>query len=71
LAPNPTTDYFTLNVAVERVEIYSMTGQLVKTFNNSYTKEFLFDVNDLNRGIYLVKAFNENNQNKVMKLVKK
>jgi len=71
LAPNPTTDYFTLNVAVERVEIYSITGQLVKSFNQPNTKEFQFDVNDLNSGIYLVKAINENNQNKVMKLVKK
>ena len=70
IAPNPTSDYFSLNVAVERVEIYSLTGQLVKSFSKTYTKDFQFEVNDLNTGIYLVKAINENSQNKVMKLVK-
>lgn len=71
LAPNPTSDYFSLNVAVERVEIYSLTGQLVKSFSKSYATDFQFDVNDLKTGIYLVKAIGENNQNKIMKLVKK
>ena len=70
IAPNPTSDYFSLNVAVERVEIYSLTGQLVKSFSKTFSKDFQFEVNDLNTGIYLVKAINENSQNKVMKLVK-
>jgi 1,4-alpha-glucan branching enzyme len=71
LAPNPTTDFFTLNSEVERVEIYSLTGQLVKSFSKAYSIDYQYDVNDLNTGIYLVKAINENNQSKTMKLVKK
>ena len=71
LAPNPTTDFFTLNSEVERVEVYSLTGQLVKSFTKTYSIDYQYDVNDLNTGIYLVKAINENNQSKTMKLVKK
>lgn len=71
LAPNPTTDFFTLNSEVERVEIYSLTGQLVKSFSKANSIDYQYDVNDLNTGIYLVKAINENNQSKTMKLVKK
>lgn len=71
LAPNPTSDFFTLNSEVERVEVYSLTGQLVKSFTKTYSIDYQYDVNDLNTGIYLVKAINENNQSKTMKLVKK
>ena len=70
LAPNPTSDYFTLNSDVTRVEIYSLTCQLVKSFTEKYTTDNQFYVNDLNSGIYMVKVSNQNNQNKIMKLVK-
>lgn len=71
LAPNPTSDYFTLNAEAARVEIYSLTGQLVKSFTETYSSEYHYYINDLKTGIYLVKVTNENNQNKTMKLVKK
>lgn len=71
LAPNPTSDYFILNSDVTRVEIYSLTGQLVKSFTETYSTDYQFYVNDLNSGIYMVKVSNQNNQNKTMKLVKK
>ncbi|MBC7846728.1 MAG: T9SS type A sorting domain-containing protein [Flavobacterium sp.] len=70
LYPNPTTDYFTLNTNTSKVEIYSITGQLVKSFNAKQSKEDQFFISDLNKGIYVVKVLNENSEVKVMKLLK-
>lgn len=70
LYPNPTSNYFTLNTTVSKVEIYSVTGQLVKSFNPNSSKEYQFTISDLNKGIYIVKVLNENKELKVMKLLK-
>lgn len=70
LYPNPASNYFTLNTATSKVEIYSLSGQLVKTFNANQAKENQFSVSDLSKGMYIVKALNENNEVKVMKLLK-
>ena len=70
LYPNPTTNYFSLNAATSKVEIYSISGELVKVFNDNQSKENQYTISDLNKGIYLVKVMNENNKRKVMKLIK-
>ena len=68
--PNPTLGTFSINHLVTNVEIYSITGQLVKSFNTIPSENYLFDVNDLSNGIYLVKAIDSNNSSKTMKLIK-
>ncbi len=70
LYPNPSSTYFTINTNTSKVEIYSITGQLVKSFNTNQTKDSQFNVSDLNKGVYFVKALNEKNEVKVMKLFK-
>jgi hypothetical protein len=70
LAPNPTSDYFTINTNTENVQIFSVTGQLVKSFKNGQLEDYQFDVSDLNKGVYLVKATDEYNRSKTMKLIK-
>jgi hypothetical protein len=70
LYPNPTTNYFTLNSATSKVEIYAISGELVKIFNANQSKEDQYPISDLNNGMYLVKVVNENNEQKVMKLIK-
>jgi Alpha amylase, catalytic domain/Secretion system C-terminal sorting domain len=70
LYPNPASNYFTLNTNTFKVEIYSITGQLVKSFNANQSKENQFPISDLKQGMYLVKALNENNEVKEMKLLK-
>ena len=69
LSPNPASTYFTLNTNVSKVQIFSLTGQLVKTYNNQ-TEEFQYSISDLNQGIYLVKITDENNREKALKLIK-
>ena len=69
LHPNPTSKYFTLNTNVNKVQIFSVTGQLVKTFEKNL-KDNQFEIGELIKGIYLVKVINENNSTKSFKLIK-
>ena len=70
LFPNPTIGLFTINGVVSKVQVYSITGQLVKSFDSISSENYQFDINELNRGVYLVKAIDENNSLKTMKLIK-
>jgi hypothetical protein len=70
LFPNPTAGLFTINGQVSKVEVYSITGQIVKSFDNIPSENYQFDVNDLSNGVYLVKAIDSNNISKTMKLIK-
>ncbi|MBA4317908.1 MAG: alpha-amylase [Flavobacterium sp.] len=70
LYPNPASNYFTLSTTTSKVEIYSITGQLVKSFNGNQSKDSQFSISDLSKGMYIVKTLNENNEAKVMKLLK-
>lgn len=70
LYPNPTSDMFAINIAASKVEVYALTGQLVKTFNNTEAFD-TYDVSNLNTGIYLVKVTNQDNRQSTLKLIKK
>lgn len=63
LYPNPTTDYIQLTSTANQplqVAIYSMTGQLV--FSKEAVENELLDIQQLNRGTYMVHVFNEEKQ---------
>ena len=70
LYPNPSSGMFTINGQVSKVMVYSITGQIVKSFESISSQNYQFDVNDLTNGVYLVKAIDENNRSKTMKLIK-
>ncbi|KRD63210.1 alpha-amylase [Flavobacterium sp. Root935] len=71
LYPNPVSDYFTLNSAFKKVQVYSVSGQLVKSFTSNNNADFQFGVSELQTGLYLVKASDENHKTQVMKFIKK
>ncbi|MEP6806218.1 MAG: alpha-amylase family glycosyl hydrolase [Flavobacterium sp.] len=71
LYPNPVSDYFTLNITTVKVQIYSISGQLVKSFNTNKNSDFQFGVSELKTGLYVVKANDENGKVQVMKFIKK
>lgn len=70
LYPNPASNYFTLNETTSKVQIFSITGQLIKSFDANQSAGYQFSINDLNQGLYIVKTFDENNGMKVLKLLK-
>ena len=61
LYPNPSINgQFNINMSekIERVEIFSQQGSLVKLFNNSYPAgRSTFDVSEFDRGIYLINVY--------------
>ncbi|MFW0738337.1 alpha-amylase family glycosyl hydrolase [Flavobacterium sp. T12S277] len=71
LYPNPVSNYFTLNVSTSKVQIYAISGQLVKSFTTNGNPDFQFGVSDLKTGLYLVKAVDQKGATQVMKLIKK
>jgi len=71
LYPNPVSNYFTLNAVVSKVQIYSVSGQLVKGFVSNGNVDFQFGVSDLKAGLYVAKAFDNNNKILVIKFIKK
>ncbi|MBS7229801.1 T9SS type A sorting domain-containing protein [Flavobacterium psychroterrae] len=71
LYPNPVSDYFTLNITTTKVQIYSVSGQLVKSFNANKNSDFQFGVSELKTGLYVVKANDEKGKVQVMKFIKK
>ncbi|OIQ17630.1 MAG: alpha-amylase [Flavobacterium sp. MedPE-SWcel] len=70
LYPNPTTNSFSINIPTQKVEVYSLTGQLVKVFNNTIENTPL-NIDELNNGMYFVRVTNDSNQVNTIKLIKK
>ncbi len=68
--PNPATATFSINAATAKVEVYTVTGQLVKAFEGSSVEGHQFDISGLNAGLYLVKVTDMTNRFKTMKLIK-
>ncbi|MBS7252935.1 alpha-amylase family glycosyl hydrolase [Flavobacterium branchiicola] len=71
LYPNPVANYFTLNMAASKVQVYAISGQLVKSFSSNGNADFQFGVSELKTGLYFIKALDENNKVQVMKFIKK
>jgi hypothetical protein len=60
---------FAINADVAKAEIFNITGQLVKTFNNAAAYESL-SISELNQGVYFVKVTDSNLNEKTIKLIK-
>lgn len=71
LYPNPVLNHFTLNIAPVKVQVYAISGQLVKSFTPNGNTDFQYGVSELNTGLYVVKAIDEGNKVQVMKFIKK
>ena len=70
LYPNPTRTSFKINSNTSNVEVYDITGKLVKSFSGEFNSSNEFDIVDLKTGVYIVKVENNNNQSMTTKLVK-
>jgi hypothetical protein len=68
--PNPAVDmlYLSLDIPLEKVEMFNVMGQMVKVLNNPERK---FNVSDLSSGIYLIHATDEEGTLHEAKFLKK
>lgn len=69
LVPNPSSDYFTVNTNVNSLEVYSLSGQLVKSFGKN-DEQYQYPIGDLPSGLYLVKATDTYNRNVTLRMIK-
>jgi glycosidase len=68
--PNPANNSFSVNKNLNVINVYSITGKLIKSFNGDFKAGYKFDITTLNQGIYIVKAINTENEESIVKLVK-
>ncbi|WP_162126496.1 T9SS type A sorting domain-containing protein [Flavobacterium phycosphaerae] len=68
LYPNPASNSFSVKGNFEKAEVYTISGQLVKTFVASESNQF--SISDLSTGLYLVKVSDANSNSKTLKLIK-
>lgn len=54
VSPNPTSNYFSLNVAARDIKVYDLAGRLVKEFNGAFKANAQHTIGSLNKGVYLV-----------------
>lgn len=66
--PNPTTDFFLIKNGkkVDQVVIYNWLGKRIESY--THYKGRIYNVEDLDEGIYIVRLFNKNN--KAIKVVR-
>jgi hypothetical protein len=69
LYPNPTLNAFQISVDAKKVEIYSLTGQLIQTENNCIANKEI-NISNLAKGIYIVKITNSDSISVSKKLIK-
>lgn len=69
LYPNPVNDAFALSIDSHKIELYTLTGQIIKTFHNQFSNEFI-PVSDLQKGIYILKVETHNGTITTQKFIK-
>lgn len=68
--PNPVNSSFKTNKTLNNLDIYDLTGKLVKSYVGDFTPNDSYDISDLTQGIYLVEIENSNGQTSTSKLIK-
>ncbi|WP_338732751.1 alpha-amylase family glycosyl hydrolase [Mangrovimonas cancribranchiae] len=68
--PNPANDAFYINTEVSNVKIIDLNGKVVQEFNGNFSKNHAFDISELAKSLYIVKAKNNSGAIKTTKLVK-
>lgn len=70
LYPNPVSSVFKINLEVEELNVYDIAGKIVKQFKGSFKKDSNFDISNLAKGMYFVKAKSVDGMESTLKLVK-
>ncbi|NRA93937.1 MAG: T9SS type A sorting domain-containing protein [Psychroserpens sp.] len=68
--PNPVNTEFKTNKSFQNLDIYDITGKLVKSYKGDFTRNDSYDISNLNPGLYLVRIENNNGQTLTSKILK-
>jgi len=61
---------FSINKAVSELQLFDLSGKLVKEFKGDFTKGESFDISTLTRSLYILKITNNSGQQQATKLLK-
>lgn len=70
VSPNPIVNSFTLNKPINKLQIFDLTGKMVKEFKGNFNEGKVFNVGDIPQSIYLSVIENVDGQKEVIKLLK-
>jgi 1,4-alpha-glucan branching enzyme len=68
--PNPVSEAFQINKAVESISIFDLSGKVIKRFKGKYEKGFSFNISDLSQSFYILKIETDTGKKWTSKLVK-
>ncbi len=63
IVPNPAKTSFRILQAVQQVQLYSITGQLIKEYTGDFQAGHTYTVDDVSNGLYILQITNENGTN--------
>ena len=68
--PNPANNSFKTNKEISKLEIFDITGKLVKSFKGNSSQNEDYNISDLSKGVYLIKIQDQNKATSTSKLIK-
>jgi len=68
--PNPAQNTISINSDINKLSIYSISGQLIKEYNGDLIKGTLFDISQLSKGLFIIKLTHNSGANSTTKLIK-
>ncbi len=57
--PNPVKDEFKINNPANKVDIYDLSGRLIKSFKGDFRENKSFDISNLNHAVYFIRITSE------------
>ena len=58
--PNPTQSSFRISAITNLVNVYDLSGRLIKSFNGTFDQNYLFDISGLKPSLYVIKVKTDN-----------
>ncbi|QCE41547.1 alpha-amylase family glycosyl hydrolase [Psychroserpens sp. NJDZ02] len=70
LYPNPSKTTFSVTISARKVQVIAVSGKVIKSYTGTFEAGHKFNVENLAKGLYLVKTENNKGQIKTTKLIK-
>lgn len=70
LYPNPTRSSFSINKKINQLQIFDITGKLIKEYKGNFDKGVFFDISNFTQSMYFIAVENLEGEKHTAKLIK-